>query len=67
MGGLLRDERGKILCLFFFFIEVRDLNEVEFLVFIFVLECSVFEVRVKGREIIIELDFLNVIVWVINK
>lgn len=41
IGGVLRDFYGGILCIFFMYIGVKDLNVVEFMVIVYVLEILV--------------------------
>lgn len=38
IGGILRDSNGDVLCMFFVYIGVRELNEIEFLVIVNVFE-----------------------------
>lgn len=66
IGGILCDGGGNILC-FFSVYTIRDFNEAEFLVILFVFEIIISKSEVMGYDIILESDSKNVIFWVSDR
>lgn len=48
MGGLLRNFGGDCMCIFFFYIGIKEFNEVEFIAYVMVFEIIVGEILLKG-------------------
>jgi ribonuclease HI len=67
IGGVLRDHKGVVLCLFSAFVGIKESNETELLAVLKALELAASRDELCGKRFMIESDSANVVNWMRDK
>uniref|UniRef100_A0A2K1WT71 RNase H type-1 domain-containing protein n=1 Tax=Populus trichocarpa TaxID=3694 RepID=A0A2K1WT71_POPTR len=67
IGGLLRDHKGVVSCLFLAFVGIKESNGIELLAVLKTLELAASREELCGKRFIIELDSANMVNWMRDK
>jgi len=67
IGGVLRDHKRVVLCLFSAFVGIKESNETELLAVLKALELAASREELCGKRFMIESDSANVVNWIGDK